>query len=123
MINKVTRKECPALFKDITEFEIDREKDHRRGSSFYVTATIEFTEEDKKYFPDVENFEQYVGTWATDCVLWEADWGFVDGTYNELTRITLPLTLTERILDFASQLKEGDNFEQKAVEYIKENKL
>lgn len=123
MINKVTRKECPELFRDITEFEIERDEDHRRGSSFYVTAIVEFKEYDRKYFPEIVNFEDYIGTWATDCALWEADWGFVDEGYTELVRYTKPLTIAERIIDFANQLKDGDNFEQKALEYIKEYKL
>ena len=67
-MNKVTYKEEPLLFDEITEFAIDSIQDHRRGSGFWREDIIEFKEEHKKYFPDIENFEQYLGTWKTNQV-------------------------------------------------------
>lgn len=86
MINKVTYKEEPNLFEDITEFSIDSIADHRRGSSFYREDIIEFKIEHKEYFPEVENFEQYLGTWKTNSVIWDDNYGF-DDEFSELTRV------------------------------------
>jgi len=86
MINKVTYNEEPTLFDDIREFSIDSIQDHRRGSNFYREDIIEFTEEHKKFFPEIENFEQYLGTWRTNNVIWDDDYGF-DETFSELYRV------------------------------------
>lgn len=87
MINKVTYNEEPTLFPGIEEFSIDSIQDHRRGSNFYREDIIEFKEEDRIYFPDVEkNFEQYLGTWKTNTVIWDNSYGFED-TFSELTRV------------------------------------
>ncbi len=86
MKNKVTYNEEPNLFNDITEFSIDSIQKHRRGSNFYREDIIEFKEEHKRYFPEVENFEQYLGTWRTNNVIWDDNYGFED-TFSELTRV------------------------------------
>jgi hypothetical protein len=86
MINKVTYKDEPTLFDEISEFSIDSDMDHRRGSNFYRTDIIELTLEHKKYFPEIEDFEKYIGTWQTDQVIWDDNYGF-DDTYSELTRV------------------------------------
>ena len=86
MINKVTYKEEPNLFEDIVEFAIDSIQDHRRGSNFWREDIIELKPEHKEYFPEVENFEQYLGTWITNQVLWDSEYGFED-TFSELTRV------------------------------------
>lgn len=86
MINKITYKEEPSLFNDIVEFSIDNDMDHRRGSNFYRTDIIELTPEDKEYFTEVENFEQYLGTWRTNTVIWDSEYGW-DETFSELTRV------------------------------------
>ena len=85
-MNKVTYKEEPLLFDEITEFTIDSIQDHRRGSNFWREDIIEFKEEDKEYFPDIEDFEQYLGTWKTNQVIWDSEYGF-DETFSELTRV------------------------------------
>lgn len=92
-MNKVTYKEEPNLFEDITEFSIDSLQEHRRGSNFYREDIIQFTEEDKKYFPEVENFEQYIGTWRTNNVIWDDNYGF-DETFSELYRVEKRETVT-----------------------------
>ena len=85
-MNKVTYKEEPLLFDEITEFAIDSIQYHRRGSNFWREDIIEFKEEDKEYFPDIENFEQYLGAWKTNQVIWDSEYGF-DETFSELTRV------------------------------------
>lgn len=86
MINKVTYKEEPNLFEDIVEFSIDSIQEHRRGSNFYREDIIELKPEHKEYFPEVENFEQYLGTWKTNQVIWDDNYGF-DSDFSELTRV------------------------------------
>lgn len=75
MINKITYKEEPNLFEEITDFEIDRIQNHRRGSTFYLEYIIELKPEDKQYFEEVENFYQYIGTWKTNQIIWSDDYG------------------------------------------------
>nr|DAI89589.1 MAG TPA: hypothetical protein [Caudoviricetes sp.] len=86
MINKVTYQEEPELFNEITEFSIDSEMDHRRGSNFFREDIIEFTADHKQYFEEVANFEQYIGTWRTNNVIWDDTHGF-DSEFSELTRV------------------------------------
>ena len=86
MINKITFKEEPNLFNGIVEMSIDENLDHRRGSNFYRYEIIEFKPEHKEYYPEVENFEQYFGTWMTNTVIWDDNSGFED-EYSELTRV------------------------------------
>lgn len=86
MINKVTYKDEPTLFNDIVEFSIEEIMDHRKGSSFYREEIIEFVPEDSKHFPDIKDFEKYIGTWRTNNVIWCENGGW-DSTYSELTRV------------------------------------
>lgn len=86
MINKVTYKEEPNLFEEIEEFAIDSIQDHRRGSGFWREDIIELKLEHKAYFPEVRDFEQYLGTWKTNQVLWDSEYGFEE-TFSELTRV------------------------------------
>jgi len=86
MINKVNYKDEPSLFDDLQEFSIDNTMDHRRGASFYRVDIIELKPEDKKFFPEIGNFEQYVGTWRTDEIVWSDDEGF-DETFSEIERV------------------------------------
>src|SRR5690348_7057645 len=86
MINKVTYKEEPLLFVDIKEQSIHTDEDHRRGSSYYRWDIIEFKAEDKQYYPDIENFEQYIGTWMTDTIVDDYEYGG-DESFSELVRV------------------------------------
>lgn len=86
MINKVTYKEEPNLFNDIKEFSIHTDEDRRRGSSYYRWDIIEFKPEDKEFFPNVENFEQYVGTWKTNTIVDDYEHGSYD-SFSELNRV------------------------------------
>lgn len=85
MIKKVTFKEEPNLFDNIKEFSIHTDEDHRRGSSYYRWDIIEFKIEHKGYFPEVENFEQYLGTWMTNTIIDDHEWS-TDESFSELTR-------------------------------------
>lgn len=86
MINKVTYNEEPNLFEEIVEFSIDSIQKHRRGSNFYREDIIELKPEHKQWFPEVENFEQYLGTWRTNNEIWDDNYGF-DSEFSELTRV------------------------------------
>lgn len=102
MKTKVTYKEEPELFNDITEFSIDSIQEHRRGSNFYREDIIEFKEEHKEYFLEVNNFEQYLGTWRTDNVIWDGNYGFED-TFSELARVEKKETVSYEWVDFAGK--------------------
>lgn len=82
----ITDEEEPTLFEEIEEFSIDSFKNHRRGSNFYREDIIELKEEHRKWFPEVKNFEQYLGTWRTNKVIWDDNYGF-DKPFSELTRV------------------------------------
>ena len=85
-MNKVTYQDEPTLFDDIVEFSIDSDMDHRRGSNFYRTDIIELEPEHKEHFPDIEDFDKYLGTWRTNTVIWDDNSGFED-EFSELTRV------------------------------------
>lgn len=93
MINKVNYKDEPSLFNNIAEFSIDSDMDLRRGSSFYREDIIEFKKEHAKYFPEIENFEKYLGTWKTNNVIWSDDYGFED-EFSKLIRVKKVETVT-----------------------------
>jgi len=86
MVNKVTIEEEPTLFFDIKECSIETDEDHRKGSSYFRTDIIEFKEEDKEYYPKIENFEQYVGTWQTNTIIDDHEYG-TDEKFSVLTRV------------------------------------
>lgn len=85
-IQKVTYKEQPELFNDITELSIDSIQEHRRGSNFFRYDIIEFRKEHAKWFPNVDNFDDYLGTWRTNTVVWDSEDGW-DETFSELERV------------------------------------
>ncbi len=85
-MNKVTYKDEPTLFDEIVEFSIDSDMVHRRGSNFYRTEIVELKPEHKEYFPDVQDFDKYIGTWQTNTVIWDSEYGS-DDEFSELTRV------------------------------------
>jgi hypothetical protein len=87
MITTVKYADCPDLFSDIVEFSIDEHMDHRRGANFFRYDIIEFKPEHKQYFSDMKNFEDYLGTWKTNTIIWDDNNGFDGETYSELTRV------------------------------------
>ena len=60
--------------------------DHRRGSSFYRTDIIELTIDNKEYFPNVKDFEKYIGTWRTNQYIWDDNY-VSDESISELTKV------------------------------------
>lgn len=93
IVQKVTYKEEPHLFDDITEFSIDSIQDHRRGSNFFRHDIIEFKSEHAKWFTEIVDFEKYLGVWKTNTVIWDAEQGW-DETFSELERVTPTETKT-----------------------------
>lgn len=85
-IKKVTYKEQPQLFEDLLEMSVDSEMDHRRGSNFFRYDIVEFRPEHKEYYPDVENYEDYLGFWKTDTWIFDSEYGS-DKSPSELTRV------------------------------------
>ena len=87
MIKKVTSKEFPELFEDLREFEVEKTyEEHRRGSNYFVARVIEFKPEHKKFFPNVPNYEDYLGFWETDTIIEDYEYG-CDDEHSELTRV------------------------------------
>lgn len=85
-MNKIEFKDEPELFVDIDEFFVDTYDDHRRGSSFYRYGIVEFREEHSQHFPEVEDFNKYIGTWKTNTIIWDDDYGY-DSEFSELTKV------------------------------------
>jgi hypothetical protein len=90
MINKITKKEYPDIWKYIIDEVEDYCLNHRRGSTFYSCPVYEINE---KYFPD--NPELY-GYWQSEETLyWTDDWGFEDKP-SVLVRVeSVPVTTYE----------------------------
>lgn len=88
MINKVTYKEEPNLFRHIEEFSIKCDQEHRRGSNFWTSHIVELKPEDKKWFKDVEDFDKYIGLWETNTIVVDSDHG-KDDDFSVLTRVEL----------------------------------
>ena len=91
---KVTRKEEPELFNEIGEMIIDNsQNDHRRGSTFYVKAIVEFKSEHKQHYPNVQDFYKYVGYWETNQYVRSED----DVDLEEITELTKVELKTEMV--------------------------
>lgn len=87
MIKKVTSKEVPELFVDLREIEVEKTyNEHRKGTSYYNRIVIEFKEEDREYYPNVENYEDYIGFWETNVIIDDYEWGSEE-KFSELTRV------------------------------------
>lgn len=86
MKNKVTYNKEPNLFEEIEGFSIHTDSDHRRGSSYYRWDIIELKLEHKQWFPEVKDFEQYLGTWKTNTIVDDYEYGS-DESFSELTRV------------------------------------
>lgn len=79
---KLTRAEHPSLFQGISEAIIeDSYSQHRRGSTFYTRSIVEFKPEHRGYYPEIENFNDFVGTWETNQYVRgedDTDWTEID---------------------------------------------
>jgi len=84
---KITKKEKPELFTKIGERIIERSSnEHRRGSTFYVKYIVEFKPKDKIYYPEIQNYEDYIGYWETNEFVEsdeDVDWNDIE----ELTKV------------------------------------
>lgn len=96
MINKVTYQDCPDLFENIDEFSIESDMDHRKNSNFYREDIIELRPEHKQYFESIDNFEDYIGLWRTNNVIWDDNYGFED-EFSELTRVEKKVKVVETV--------------------------
>lgn len=87
MVNKVTRSEQPELFEEIYEvFKEDSYSYHRKYGSFIKKSIVVFTEELRKYYPNVLNYDDYIGTWETNEYTYSA-MGSDASEIDELTRV------------------------------------
>lgn len=93
---KVTYKEEPSLFNNIDEFSIECVEEHRRGSSFFQYHIIELKEIDKEYFPEIVDFNKYLGLWKTNTIIYDADWG-KDEDFSHLTKVEKIVEKIEKI--------------------------
>jgi hypothetical protein len=87
-MNKLTRKEHPEMFTEISEMIVKHVKrDHRRGSNFFTVSLVEFKEEYAKYYPTTENFNELVGHWITNEYVSDTEHGTDESEIRELTRV------------------------------------
>lgn len=88
MITTIKKSEIPELFVNIFDQIIEYSlNQHRNQSSFIKKGIIEYSEVDKKFFPDINNLEDYYGYWETNSFLWDDSWGADWDAINELTRV------------------------------------
>lgn len=95
-IKKVKYEDEPTLFEDILEYSIDNEMDHRRGSNFYREDIIELTAEHAEDFPEIKDFEKYIGLWKTNNFIWDSEYGG-DDEVSELRRVEKRVKVVETI--------------------------
>lgn len=100
-INTITKSEYPLLFSFLTEYEDEpyhQERDHRKGSSFYVTNTYWLCEDSMNEFTREyeieEDLSHLVGYWQANPILWSDDWGS-DGEIDCLTRVERKVRIIE----------------------------
>ena len=91
MINKITAKEYPSVFKNyryLLELEITKSYvDHRRGSNFYAKSIIKIKKEYLDYLlPKVKDNEFLIGLWETNEYIYDTEYGIAIGP-SELTRV------------------------------------
>jgi len=85
MKNKITRKECPELFENISDFIVDNiYREHRRNSNFYTVSHVNF---DTEWISHIENYEDYLGDWKTNMYISDPEYGTDWSEITELVRI------------------------------------
>lgn len=111
-VNTITKSEYPLLFHFLSgndEEPYHTERDHRRGSSFYVTETYFIDEgtlnEFKQEYELTEDLSHLLGYWQCSR-LWSEDWGF-DGAFDCLTRVTRSVRVIEE--EYFEPVKDHDN--------------
>ena len=76
-VNTITKSEYPLLFSFLADYDEEpyhTERDHRRGSSFYVTETY-FIDEDtlnefKQEYDLTQDLSHLIGYWQANTRLW-----------------------------------------------------
>lgn len=72
--NKITEKEYPDLWENLTDdFDSLGEMTHRRGSTFYVNPRYTISDSQAPSNPELW------GTWEAETMTWCDDWGLDDG--------------------------------------------
>ncbi len=99
-VNTITKSEYPLLFSFLAEYDEEpyhTEREHRRGSSFYVTETY-FIDEDtlnefKQEYELTEDLTHLLGYWQANRI-WSEDWGF-DSDFDCLSRVERKVRVIE----------------------------
>jgi hypothetical protein len=85
---KISRKDHPKIFEEISEaITSDLQKEHRRNSNFYTVSLVEFKPEHRKYYPEVDNYDDYIGYWKTNTYISDPEHGTDWGEITELTKV------------------------------------
>jgi len=99
-MNKLLKKDHPEFFDVILtdwDFEII-EDEHAKETSFYSQLLYTIKESHREWFPDVDNFDQYIGSWINeDYVIRDASWGVERDDISELTRAKAKEIVTTEI--------------------------
>lgn len=101
-INLITKPQYPLLFSFLAEYDEEPyhiEREHRRGSSFYVTETY-FIDEDtlnefKQEYELTNDLTHLLGFWQTETRMWTDDWGFEDKEFDCLERVERKVRVIE----------------------------
>lgn len=93
IVTEITPNKEPWFFENIGEIigdstEIDRS--HRKGATFYTKNLIEFTPEIAQYYPEVKDFEKYIGFWVVNATYTDG-WGY-DTDHITLAKRVKPIT-------------------------------
>lgn len=81
MINKIEKSQYPEIWENIVEDEIESEKDHRKGRTFFITLYYEI---DKEVAP---NNPEIWGVWmTTEQLIWDDNEG-LDCQPHKLVRV------------------------------------
>jgi hypothetical protein len=85
---KITREQEPELFFEISELSVTESlNQHRRGSSFIIKTIVEFTPELKQYYPNVVDYDKYLGFWETNQYVADTEHGCDEKEIHTLTRV------------------------------------
>ncbi len=73
--------------------------EHAKGTSFYSKLLYVIEDRHRDLFPNVKDFDQYIGTWSNDdYVIRDVNWGVETNDIQELTKVkkeTITVTTTE----------------------------
>jgi len=98
MIIKLTVKEEPSLFEDVSEFIVKTNREYRKEKSFYTSHIIEFKDCHAEDFPEIENFEKYLGLWKTNTIVATYE-GDSDEYFSILNRV-IPIIKNVELIEY-----------------------